>query len=80
MARTPLLHALQQLAHDFGTADDRNISVEEVQERRRSPSKQISRRDLLKGAGVIATGIALAPSFDPLPVICLQARSNYTGR
>ena len=61
MARTPLLHALQQLAHDFAEAESRNIAVEDVQEQHRSPSKGISRRDLLKGAGVIAGGIALAP-------------------
>jgi monoamine oxidase len=60
MARTPLLRALQQLASDFIEASERNISVEEVQEQRRNA---ISRRDLLKGAGAIAAGIALS---DPL--------------
>lgn len=35
MARTPLLHALQQLSRDFTEADASNISVEEVQEQRR---------------------------------------------
>jgi len=60
MARTPLLQALQQLSRDFTEASERNISVEEVQEQRR---KAISRRDLLKGAGAIAAGIALS---DPL--------------
>ena len=60
MARTPLLQALQQLARDFTEASERNISVEEVQEQKRSA---ISRRDLLKGAGGIAAGVALS---DPL--------------
>jgi monoamine oxidase len=63
MARTPLLHALQQLAHAFAEADSKNMPIEEVQEQRRYLSKEISRRDLLKGAGVIAAGIALAPSL-----------------
>lgn len=63
MARTPLLHALQQLAHDFAAAESRNIPVEDLQEQRHASHKQISRRDLLKGAGVVAAGIALAPSF-----------------
>jgi monoamine oxidase len=57
MARTPLLHALQQLARDFSEADARNVSVEEVQEQRR---RGVSRRDLLKGAGALAAGIALS--------------------
>jgi len=60
MARTPLLHALQQLARDFSEADSKNISVEEVQEQRRN---SVSRRDLLKGAGVIAVGAALSGPF-----------------
>ena len=60
MARTPLLHALQQLARDFSEADIKNISVEEVQEQRRN---SVSRRDLLKGAGVIAVGAALSGPF-----------------
>lgn len=60
MARTPLLQALQELARDFTEASERNISVEEVQEQKRSA---ISRRDLLKGAGGIAAGVALS---DPL--------------
>jgi monoamine oxidase len=60
MARTPLLHALQQLVRDFGEADSKNISVEEVQEKRRN---SISRRDLLKGAGAIAAGAALSGPF-----------------
>lgn len=61
MARTPLLHALQRLAHDFAEAESRNIAVEEIQEQRRYLSKGIRRRDLLKSAGIIAGGIALAP-------------------
>ena len=61
MARTPLLHALQRLAHDFAEAESRNIAVEEIQEQRRYLSKGICRRDLLKSAGIIAGGIALAP-------------------
>lgn len=61
MARTPLLHALQRLASDFAEAERKNIAVEDVQEQRRSLSKGISRRDLLKGAGIIAGGIALMP-------------------
>jgi monoamine oxidase len=60
MARTPLLQALQQLARDHSEASDRNIPVEEVQEQRRIA---LSRRDLLKGAGAIAAGIALS---DPM--------------
>ncbi len=60
MARTPLLQALQRLARDFTEASERNISVEEVQEQKRNA---ISRRDLLKGAGGIAAGVALS---DPL--------------
>ena len=63
MARTPLLRALQQLAHDFAEADSRNIPLEEVQEQRHSHSKNISRRQLLKGAGALAAGIALGPSL-----------------
>jgi monoamine oxidase len=61
MARTPLLHQLQRLAHDFAEAESRHIAVEDVQEQRRWLSKGIRRRDLLKGAGIIAGGIALAP-------------------
>lgn len=63
MARTPILHTLQQLAHDFAAADSRGMPVEEVQEQRRSLSKEISRRDLLKGAGALAAGIALVPAL-----------------
>ena len=57
MARTPLLHALQQLTRDFTEADNKHIAVEEVQEQRRNA---ISRRDLLKDAGAIAAGAALS--------------------
>jgi monoamine oxidase len=60
MARTPLLHALQQLTRDFSEADDRHVPVEEVQEQRRNG---LSRRDLLKGAGAIAAGAVLAGPF-----------------
>jgi monoamine oxidase len=59
MARTPVLEALQQLARDLAEADARNTAVEEMQEQRRNPRK-IRRRDLLKGAGVAAAGLALA--------------------
>ncbi|HEV2582380.1 MAG TPA: FAD-dependent oxidoreductase, partial [Ktedonobacteraceae bacterium] len=58
MARTPVLDALQQLSRDFVEADAQHISVEQIQEQRRSPIR-IRRRDLLKGAGVAAAGLAL---------------------
>jgi monoamine oxidase len=61
MARTPLLQALQQLASDFTEASERNISVEEVQEQKRNA---ISRRDLLKGGGGIAAGVALSDALN----------------
>ncbi|HLX41543.1 MAG TPA: FAD-dependent oxidoreductase, partial [Ktedonobacteraceae bacterium] len=61
MARTPLLQTLQRLAHDSAEAESRGIAVEDVQEQHRLLSKGIRRRDLLKSAGIIAGGIALAP-------------------
>ncbi|HLZ60917.1 MAG TPA: NAD(P)/FAD-dependent oxidoreductase [Ktedonosporobacter sp.] len=60
MARTPLMRAMQQLASEHAEAAERGISVEEVRQQRRIG---ISRRQLLKGAGALAAGIALA---DPL--------------
>ena len=63
MARTPLLQAFQQLARDFSEADSRNVSVAAVQEEHQFLRTDISRRDLLKGAGALAAGVALAPAL-----------------
>src|SRR5579884_4132462 len=60
MARTPLLQALQRMASEHAEADERGVSLEEVRHERQL---RLSRRDLLKGAGTLAAGIALA---DPL--------------
>ncbi|HLI09887.1 MAG TPA: NAD(P)/FAD-dependent oxidoreductase [Ktedonobacteraceae bacterium] len=60
MARTPLMRALQRLASEHAEADERGVSVEEVRHERQL---RISRRDVLKGAGALAAGLALA---DPL--------------
>jgi monoamine oxidase len=60
MARTPLLHTLQQLSRDFAEAEARKIPVEVVQEERRT---RISRRTILKGAGALTAGAVLT---DPL--------------
>jgi monoamine oxidase len=57
MARSPLLHALQQLASEYAEASARGIPVEEVRELRRAG---ISRRDFLKGAGAVAAGLTLS--------------------
>src|SRR5690349_655901 len=57
MARTPLLHTLQQLASEHIEASARGISVEEV---RRLRHAEISRRDFLKGAGAVAAGLTLS--------------------
>ncbi|HLI07463.1 MAG TPA: NAD(P)/FAD-dependent oxidoreductase [Ktedonobacteraceae bacterium] len=60
MARTPLMQALQRLASDHAEADARGISVEEV---RREHQLRLSRRDLLKGAGAVAAGLAVSSPF-----------------
>src|SRR2546421_1609633 len=60
MARTPLMCALQRMASEHTEASEKGISVEEVRHLRRAT---ISRRDLLKGAGALAAGLALS---DPL--------------
>lgn len=57
MARTPLMRALQRLASEYAEASAKSISVEEVRDLRRA---EISRRDLLKGAGALAAGLALS--------------------
>ena len=57
MARSPLLHALQQLASEHAEASARGIPVEEVRRQRRA---DISRRDFLKGAGAVAAGLTLS--------------------
>jgi monoamine oxidase len=56
MARTPLLQALQRMASEHAEADERGVSVEEVRHERQL---RLSRRDLLKGAGVVAAGLAV---------------------
>jgi monoamine oxidase len=61
MARTPLLYAFQRLVSEHIEATEKGISVEEVRKQRRTA---ISRRDFLKRAGVIATGVALAGPFE----------------
>src|SRR2546427_6766990 len=60
MARTPLMRALQRMASEHAEASEKGISVEEVRHLRRAT---IGRRDLLKGAGALAAGLALT---DPL--------------
>ena len=57
MARTPLLHALQRLASEHAEASARGLPVEEVRRLRRD---EISRRDFIKGAGVVAAGLTLS--------------------
>ncbi len=57
MARTPLMRALQRLASEYAEASAKGISVEEVRDLRRA---EISRRDLLKGAGALAAGLAIS--------------------
>src|SRR5579864_8033062 len=56
MARTPLMRALQRLASEYAEASVKGIPVEKVRDLRRA---EISRRDLLKGAGALAAGLAL---------------------
>jgi monoamine oxidase len=48
--------ALQRLASEYAEASAKGIPVEEVRDLRRA---EISRRDLLKGAGALAAGLAL---------------------
>src|SRR5260221_3346047 len=61
MARTPLMQALLRLASEHAEASDRGISVQEVRDQRRS---EISRRDLLKGAGALTAALALTDPFN----------------
>ncbi len=51
------MRALQRLASEYAEASAKSISVEEVRDLRRA---EISRRDLLKGAGALAAGLALS--------------------
>jgi len=51
------MRALQRLASEYAEASAKGISVEEVRDLRRA---EISRRDLLKGAGALAAGLALS--------------------
>ncbi|HEX7733560.1 MAG TPA: FAD-dependent oxidoreductase, partial [Ktedonobacteraceae bacterium] len=60
MARTPLMRALQRLTNEHAEAFQRGISPAEVRQQRHVA---LSRRTLLKGAGAVATGLALT---DPL--------------
>jgi monoamine oxidase len=60
MARTPLMQALQRMASEHAEASERGVSVDEVRHERQL---RLSRRDLLKGAGALAAGLALT---DPL--------------
>ena len=62
MARTPLMRALQRMASEHTEASEKGISVEEVRHLRRAT---ISRRDLLKGAGALAAGLALTGGLTP---------------
>ena len=61
MPRTPLMRALQQLASEHAEADERGVSVEQVRHERQL---RISRRDVLKGAGALAAGLALTDPFN----------------
>jgi monoamine oxidase len=61
MARTPLMQALLRLASEHAEASERGISVQEVRDQRRS---EISRRDLLKGAGALTAALALTDPFN----------------
>src|SRR5579885_2870800 len=61
MPRTPLMRALQQLASEHAEADERAVSVEQVRHERQL---RISRRDVLKGAGALAAGLALTDPFN----------------
>lgn len=51
------MRALQRLASEYAEASAKGISVEEVRDLRRA---EISRRDLLKGAGALAAGLAIS--------------------
>ena len=60
MTRTPLMHSLLQLAREHAEAAEQGISVDEVRLQRQSA---LSRRNLLKGAGAVAAGLAFASPF-----------------
>ena len=57
MARTPLLSKFQRLAADFNEAERSGLTVEAVQEERRS---RLTRRDFLKVAGATVGAAAMA--------------------
>jgi monoamine oxidase len=64
------MRALQRLASEHAEAAERGIPVEEVRQERQI---RISRRDLLKGAGVLTAGIALT---DPLNLAGRLMKAN----
>src|SRR6266849_3144359 len=70
MARTPLMRALQRLASEYAEASAKGISVGEVRDLRRA---EISRRDLLKGAGALAVGLALSGTLSGRELIAHAA-------
>lgn len=74
MARTPLMQALQRMASEHAEADERGISVEKVRHERRL---RLSRRDLLKGTGALAAGIAF---IDPLNLAGRFMKADAAGQ
>src|SRR5581483_12484501 len=73
MPRTPLMRALQRMESEHAEADERGVSVEQVRHERQL---RISRRDVLKGAGALAAGLALT---DPLNLAGHFAKAHAQG-
>jgi monoamine oxidase len=77
MPRTPLMRALQQLARDHAEASERGVPVEQVQDERRA--RTLSRRDVLKSAGILAAGAAAAGAGLTLPLGSRHHASAASG-
>ena len=62
MARTTLMRTLQRIAADCREADRRGVPVELLDELRAEESSRLTRRDLLKRAGLVGAAATFGPA------------------
>jgi monoamine oxidase len=62
MARTTLMRTLQRIAADCREADRRGVPVELLEELRAEESSRLTRRDLLKRAGLVGAAATFGPA------------------
>lgn len=62
MARTTLMRTLQRIAADCREADRRGVPVELLDELRAEESSRLTRRDLIKRAGIVGAAATFGPA------------------